>query len=87
MVFTATMSESSGNKDVAYCGDSLMGVSIAIGVVQILVVAARFYARYLQRVACAVDDYLIIPSLVALPMHTTPCLTLLTSLPPYRLPV
>ncbi|KOC15521.1 hypothetical protein AFLA70_122g002121 [Aspergillus flavus AF70] len=59
------MSESSGNKDAAYCGDSLMGVSIAIGVVQILVVAARFYARYLQRVACAVDDYLIIPSLIA----------------------
>ncbi|KAE8323483.1 hypothetical protein BDV39DRAFT_217727 [Aspergillus sergii] len=69
------MSESSGNTDVAYCGDSLMGVSIAIGVVQILVVAARFYARYLQRVACAVDDYLIIPSLVALPMHTASCLT------------
>ncbi|OGM43365.1 hypothetical protein ABOM_008721 [Aspergillus bombycis] len=59
------MSHSAGRADVAYCGDSLMGVSIAIAVVQILVVAARFYARYVQRVAYAVDDYLIIPSLIA----------------------
>ncbi|KAE8150971.1 hypothetical protein BDV25DRAFT_139312 [Aspergillus avenaceus] len=51
--------------DTAYCGGSLMGVSIAFAVMQIIVVAARFYARYVQRVACALDDYLIIPALIA----------------------
>lgn len=50
--------------DVSYSGDSLMGVAIAIAVVQILVVIARFYTRYMQRVACALDDYLIVPALV-----------------------
>ncbi|PLB44745.1 hypothetical protein P170DRAFT_479293 [Aspergillus steynii IBT 23096] len=53
------------NVDVSYCGDSLMGVAIAIAVVQILIVVARFYTRYMQRVACALDDYLIVPALVA----------------------
>ena len=62
-----------------------MGVSIAIAVVQILVVAARFYARSVQRVAYAVDDYLIIPSLVALPIHPAFRLALLNGLPAYRL--
>ena len=52
------------NVDVSYCGDSLMGVAIAIAVVQIVIVAARFYTRYMQRVACALDDYLIVPALV-----------------------
>ncbi|KAF7590962.1 hypothetical protein BBP40_002214 [Aspergillus hancockii] len=59
------MSELSGGSNVPYCGDSLMGVSIAFAVVQIVVVAARFYARSVQRVACALDDYLIIPALIA----------------------
>lgn len=49
---------------VAYCGQQLVGVSIAIAVIQILVVSARFYTRYLQHTAFWLDDYLIIPALV-----------------------
>ncbi|KAJ5728211.1 hypothetical protein N7493_004541 [Penicillium malachiteum] len=56
------MSESSS---VAYCGQQLIGVSIAIAVLQILIVAARFYARYTQRQKYGIDDYLIILALVA----------------------
>ncbi|BDD58899.1 hypothetical protein MAP00_004140 [Monascus purpureus] len=48
-----------------YCGDSLIGVSIAIAVVQTIVVAARFYTRLMQRVKCGLDDYLIILALMA----------------------
>ncbi|KAL4902753.1 hypothetical protein BDW74DRAFT_157519 [Aspergillus multicolor] len=59
------MSNSSGEVDTSYCGDRLLGVSIAIAVVQIIVVPARFYTRYTQRLACTLDDYLIIPALVA----------------------
>ncbi|KAL2816082.1 hypothetical protein BJX63DRAFT_430374 [Aspergillus granulosus] len=51
--------------DTSYCGDRLLGVSIAIAVVQIIVVPARFYTRYIQRVTCTLDDYLIIPALIA----------------------
>ncbi|KAL4879034.1 hypothetical protein BJY04DRAFT_220630 [Aspergillus karnatakaensis] len=51
--------------DTSYCGDSLMGVSIAIAIVQLVVVPSRFYTRYILRVACTVDDYLIIPALIA----------------------
>jgi hypothetical protein len=50
--------------DTSYCGDRLLGVSIAIAVVQIVVVPARFYTRYIQHVTCTLDDYLIIPALV-----------------------
>ncbi|KAI9367647.1 hypothetical protein BJX61DRAFT_527392 [Aspergillus egyptiacus] len=62
------MSSSSGNVDnldTSYCGDRLLGVSIAIAVVQIIVVPARFYTRYLQRISCTWDDYLIVPALIA----------------------
>ncbi|KAL2842380.1 hypothetical protein BJY01DRAFT_264497 [Aspergillus pseudoustus] len=59
------MSDSSGGVDTSYCGDRLLGVSIAIAVVQIIVVPARFYTRYIQRVRCTLDDYLIIPALIA----------------------
>ncbi|KAI9044584.1 uncharacterized protein KD926_000495 [Aspergillus affinis] len=52
------------NVDDSYCGESLMGVAIAMAVVQIVIVVARFYTRYMQRVACALDDYLIVPALV-----------------------
>lgn len=48
-----------------YCGDSLIGISIAIAAVQAIVVAARFYTRFLQRVKCGLDDYLIILALVS----------------------
>jgi hypothetical protein len=60
------MSDPSGGVDTSYCGDRLLGVSIAIAVVQIIVVPARFYTRYIQRMACTLDDYLIIPALVSL---------------------
>ncbi|KAL4879446.1 hypothetical protein BJY04DRAFT_220042 [Aspergillus karnatakaensis] len=50
--------------DSSYCGDSLMGVSIAIIPVQIAVVCARFWTRHLQQITSTIDDYLIIPALV-----------------------
>ncbi|KAJ5722686.1 hypothetical protein N7488_000721 [Penicillium malachiteum] len=50
---------------VAYCGQQLIGVSIAIAVLQILIVAARFYARYTQRQKYGIDDYLIMLASVA----------------------
>ncbi|KAL4930798.1 uncharacterized protein BDV17DRAFT_38261 [Aspergillus undulatus] len=49
--------------DSSYCGDSLMGVSIAIVPIQIAVVGARFYTRRIQSIKCTIDDYLIIPAL------------------------
>ncbi|KAL4998611.1 hypothetical protein BDV10DRAFT_201141 [Aspergillus recurvatus] len=63
------MSTSSGDVDTvdtSYCGDRLLGVSIAIAAVQIIVVPARFYTRYIQRIKCTLDDYIIIPALVGL---------------------
>ncbi|GAB1212845.1 hypothetical protein ATERTT37_001994 [Aspergillus terreus] len=59
------MADALGPVDTSYSGDSLMGVSIAIAVLQVLIVALRFYARYVQRVALALDDYLIILALIA----------------------
>ncbi|CAG7968649.1 unnamed protein product [Penicillium nalgiovense] len=50
---------------VAYCGQQLIGVSIAIAAIQIIIVGARFYTRYIQRVANGIDDYLMIPALTA----------------------
>ncbi|KAJ6021440.1 hypothetical protein N7540_006944 [Penicillium herquei] len=55
----------SDSSSVAYCGQDLIGVSIAIAVIQIPIVAARFYARYMQRQKYGIDDYLIILALVA----------------------
>lgn len=49
---------------VAYCGQQLIGASIAIAVAQIIIVGARFYTRYMQKVACGSDDYFVIPALV-----------------------
>ncbi|OJJ31864.1 hypothetical protein ASPWEDRAFT_175179 [Aspergillus wentii DTO 134E9] len=56
---------SDAGSSVPYNGGSLIGVSIAIGFLQILLVAARFYTRYLRRLSCGLDDYLIIPALLA----------------------
>lgn len=56
------MAESTGT--VAYCGQQLIGVSIAIAAIQIIIVGARFYTRHVQRVANGIDDYLMIPALV-----------------------
>ncbi|OQE27988.1 hypothetical protein PENFLA_c005G06677 [Penicillium flavigenum] len=50
---------------VAYCGQQLIGVSVAIAAIQIIIVGARFYTRYIQRVANGIDDYLMIPALIA----------------------
>lgn len=51
----------------SYCGDSLMGVSIAIMPIQIVLVAVRFYTRRVQEIACTADDYLMIPAVVTPP--------------------
>ncbi|RDH16310.1 hypothetical protein M747DRAFT_325614 [Aspergillus niger ATCC 13496] len=51
--------------DIPYNGDALIGVSVAIAVVQIVVVVARFYTRRLQQLALALDDYLILLALIA----------------------
>ncbi|KAL4816806.1 hypothetical protein BDW67DRAFT_190591 [Aspergillus spinulosporus] len=62
------MSSLSGNVDTvdtSYCGDKLLGVSVAIAAVQIIVVPARFYTRHIQRIKCTLDDYLILPALIA----------------------
>ncbi|KAL2863974.1 uncharacterized protein BJX67DRAFT_229130 [Aspergillus lucknowensis] len=61
----AKMSTPPAPPNASYCGDSLMGVSIAFAVVQIVVVAARFYTRHMQRLNCTLDDYLILPALIA----------------------
>ncbi|RAL01565.1 uncharacterized protein BO80DRAFT_62467 [Aspergillus ibericus CBS 121593] len=50
---------------VPYNGDALIGVSIAIAIVQIVIVGARFYTRHIQKLALALDDYLIFLALIA----------------------
>lgn len=45
-------------------GSALVGVSIALSVVQIFFVAVRFLTRYLQRTRCGADDYVILVALV-----------------------
>ncbi|KAJ6002280.1 hypothetical protein N7522_007507 [Penicillium canescens] len=50
---------------IAYCGDQLIGVSITIAILQTIIVGARFYTRYWQRLATGIDDYLMIPALLA----------------------
>ncbi|KAL3477450.1 hypothetical protein BJX99DRAFT_246211 [Aspergillus californicus] len=53
------------DSNVAYCGQQLMGVSISIAALQVIIVGARFYTRYTQRVENGIDDYLMIPALIA----------------------
>ncbi|KAJ5825782.1 hypothetical protein N7474_002920 [Penicillium riverlandense] len=48
-----------------YQGDDLIGVCAALAAVQILIVAARFYTRYMQQMRCGLDDYLILVALVS----------------------
>lgn len=50
-------------------GKTLFGVGVALAIVQIAFVAARFYTRYLQRVRCGVDDYIIFIALVCISSH------------------
>ncbi|KAJ5473525.1 hypothetical protein N7475_003091 [Penicillium sp. IBT 31633x] len=56
------MEQSNG---IAYCGDQLIGVSIMIAILQTIVVGARFYTRYMQKLSIGLDDYLIVPALLA----------------------
>jgi hypothetical protein len=51
---------------IAYCGDQLIGVSITIAILQTIIVGARFYTRYWQKLAAGLDDYLMVPALVSL---------------------
>ncbi|RAH83873.1 hypothetical protein BO86DRAFT_308552 [Aspergillus japonicus CBS 114.51] len=56
------MSQRSPN--VPYNGGSLLGVAIAMAILQIVGVIARFYTRHSQRIAYALDDFLIVIALV-----------------------
>ncbi|KAJ5675817.1 hypothetical protein N7462_008714 [Penicillium macrosclerotiorum] len=44
-------------------GNALVGVSVALSVMQIVFVAARFYTRYMQRTKCGADDYVMLVAL------------------------
>jgi hypothetical protein len=57
---------------IASCGDQLIGVSITIAIVQTIIVGARFYTRYSQKIAIGLDDYLIVPALVS--QSINPCI-------------
>jgi hypothetical protein len=50
-----------------YNGNVLVGATIAITILQIVFVAARFYTRFLQRAKIGLDDYLILLALVRIP--------------------
>ncbi|KAJ5082052.1 hypothetical protein N7532_011095 [Penicillium argentinense] len=45
-------------------GNALIGVSIALSIVQIIFVAARFLTRYMQRIRFGLDDYMILIALI-----------------------
>jgi hypothetical protein len=45
-------------------GSALIIVSVVLSVVQIVFVAARFYTRYMQRMKCGLDDYVMLFALV-----------------------
>ncbi|KAL5356286.1 hypothetical protein BJX96DRAFT_162355 [Aspergillus floccosus] len=63
--------------DASYCGDSLLGVCIAIVPIQIMLVAARFYTRHAQHIACTLDDYFIVPALIGSLGHSALYIVLL----------
>ncbi|PYI19151.1 hypothetical protein BO99DRAFT_147385 [Aspergillus violaceofuscus CBS 115571] len=60
---SGSMSQRSPN--VPYNGGSLLGVAIAMAILQIVGVIARFYTRHSQRIAYALDDFLIVIALIA----------------------
>lgn len=68
-------------------GAPLVGVSIALSVLQIVFVAARFYTRFVQRVRCGVDDYVILFALVCMLPIVSPLNILILILSPIRLEV
>lgn len=45
-------------------GEALIIVSVVLSVLQIVFVAARFYTRYMQRMRCGLDDYVMLLALV-----------------------
>jgi hypothetical protein len=45
-------------------GSALIIVSVVLSFVQIVFVAARFYTRYMQRMKCELDDYIMLLALV-----------------------
>jgi hypothetical protein len=45
-------------------GKALIIVCVVLSVVQIVFVAARFYTRYMQRMRCGIDDYVMLLALV-----------------------
>ncbi|RAL09235.1 uncharacterized protein BO97DRAFT_427504 [Aspergillus homomorphus CBS 101889] len=59
------MYQRSDSSNVPYNGGSLLGVAIAVAIIQIVSVVARFYTRHTQRIAYALDDFLIVIALVA----------------------
>ncbi|KAL4733794.1 hypothetical protein BDV11DRAFT_213429 [Aspergillus similis] len=63
--------------DASYCGDSLLGVCIAIMPIQMVLVAARFYTRHVQHIACTLDDYFIVPALIGSLGHSALYIVLL----------
>lgn len=53
-------------------GKALIIVSVVLSVVQIVFVVARFYTRYMQRVKCGIDDYVMLFALVRIVPHDAP---------------
>ena len=45
-------------------GSALIIVSVVLSFVQIVFVAARFYTRYMQRMKCGLDDWVMLFALV-----------------------
>lgn len=45
-------------------GSALIIVSVVLSFVQIVFVAARFYTRYMQRMKCELDDWVMLLALV-----------------------
>lgn len=45
-------------------GSALIIVSVVLSFLQIVFVAARFYTRYMQRMKCGLDDWVMLIALV-----------------------
>lgn len=53
-------------------GTALIIVSVVLSVAQIVFVAARFYTRYMQRMKCGIDDYVMLFALVRIVPRDAP---------------
>ncbi|KAJ5902610.1 hypothetical protein N7495_003138 [Penicillium taxi] len=47
------------------CGKAFIAACVVLSVVQIMVVAARFYTRHKKRILYGLDDYLVLFALIA----------------------